>query len=885
MRPRCRPLALLACLASMLSASGYPAAPPGRLRSTDLYGDPLPAGARARLGTLRFRTREPFTPLRFTFTPDGRALVWGDGNDLVLWDMDAGRPIRRLVGHRDVINDLGFSPDGKVLASGSSDGTVRFWDVTAGKEVGRLGAENDPRVASFHFSPDGKALAVWRWAFMGEACYVALWDLRTRRELRRLAVPKGTIPALAFSPDGKVLAWATSATPCHILLWDVRSGKLLARRGERRGPADAVAFFPDGKRLLSVSWGSRRADRPVCVWDVATGKEAWSFRGGGGFFQAVLSPEGKVLATAEEGEKAYTLRLHDPGTGRERHRLTSAGGPFHALVFSPEGKTLVTVERKQGESFTLHLRDAATGRGRHRLTTTGYPYRLTVSPDGKRLVAGSCDDWGFMKMRIWDVQAGKELLPADEHCGGVLVVAYAPDGRLVATAGVYDDTARVWDVTTSRQVCLLSGEARFRALAFCPDGKTLASAGGFEESPIRLWDVRTGKEVRRFGPRGLHVSCLRFAPDGRTLLAAGSGEVWCWEVATGRQCFQLPREPFGLGRLALSPDGKTLIAANRSITLWDLGTRKKFRTIGPPGEPIEVVALSADGRILASGARGGCIRLWEANTGRLLHEIPGSTAWPHFSVYSLAFSPDGKVLASASSQGGTFIDPTVRLWEVATGKQRHVLRGHRQAVFALAFSPDGRALVSGSGDSTALAWDLRLGAGRRAKHLAPGQIALLWAALAGPAADAYQAQHDLAAEGNRGVAFLGGRLRPIPRPDRRLVARWLEQLDDDDFRVREQATRELAARVEAAEESLRRALQVSPSTEVRQRVRTLLARLRGKEGEWVRTLRAVEVLEHIGTHEARQALRRLANGGPGAWLTQEAKAALRRLTARPTSPP
>ncbi len=287
------------------------------------------------------------------------------------------------------------------------------------------------------------------------------------------------------------------------------------------------------------------------------------------------------------------------------------------------------------------------------------------------------------------------------------------------------------------------------------------------------------------------------------------------------------------------------------------------------------LAFSPDGRILATAsARDKTIRLWEVWSGQARGSITGHTDW----VNSLAFSPDG-LLASASH------DKTVRIWDLNTDKEAECFRGHDSVVGPLAFSSDGRRLISGGWDTTILVWHRKaLPQPRSAKgvELLPKELDAFWTDLAdADASKAFRSIRTLIRARQQAVSFLKGHLRPIPPASAEKIAAWITDLDSDRFETRSKAAMELEKLEEQAEPALRRTLQgQAPSLELRLRINGLLKRLEGPitSTDMLRRLRAVEVLEHIGTPEARHVLRTLAEGAPGAALTREAKAAIERRT-------
>jgi RNA polymerase sigma factor (sigma-70 family) len=606
----------------------------------DRYGDALPNGATARLGTVRLRHQQMVASV--VITRDGKTAIAGDGDgNIVYWDVATGREVRRLQRTPGVVHTLAITADGKTLAAGSW-GKVFLWEVATGQLISQENVKNDA-VMQMNFTPDGKTLAV-----RDQGDTILLCDVVAHKKLHELKGHKGRLSCMALSPDGKTLASCSWQDP-NIRLWDIATGreklhfkgpdrdvltltyspdgktlasmgnlasfaffnvadgKMLRKAGDYFGGLKAIEYAPDGKTLIGIESGT------VCVLDAASGKRLRTFDAPTRTMAGLtLSRDGKTAATFWGG--ANTFDLWDIASGKLLHPDSGHRHYLSSLTFSADGNTLFS---SAGLSdYALRVWNAKTGEQRGQLGDNPNGVNgLTLSPDGDLLAACGYND---NTIRLWDHVSRKEIRSLKGHTGVIVSVAWSADGRTLASASYIDGTIRLWDIATGKERRVIQAKQEWVGdVALSHDGKIVA-AGAYRDGSIRLWAAATGEELRRIATPQNTVYTLAFSPDGSALASGGTlGGICLWDTATGRELRRWDSPQGWVGQLAFSRDGRTLVSGHSdfSVHLWEVATGNERACFTGHQGAVRAVAISRAGRNIASGSEDTTILVWDAVCG------------------------------------------------------------------------------------------------------------------------------------------------------------------------------------------------------------------------------------------------------------------------------
>ncbi len=560
-----------------------------------------------------------------------------------------------------------FSPDGRLVATASLDGTVRIWDAGDLHEVRRLAAHSKG-ADNVAFTPDGKRLLTG-----GRDEEVRLWDVATGEQL--LALPHGGVHGVAVSRDGTRAL--TGARDGRVGYWNLATGELIRWLAGHAGLVYSVAFATDGKTALSGG-----DDGLLVHWDLESGR-ALRVLEKQPFSIAAVSfwPDG---THALAGTKGTAAQLWDLATGTLARTYGEHIAWAVAAECSPDGRRVLTGSFDQ----TMHVYAAETGALELAIDANDdWVVSAHWSPDGTRVVSGSNDG----SARIWDAETGLEVPATPGHRGRVTAIAVAADGRRVLTTGI-DRTVRLWDAG-SEVACLTGHEVRPTALALSPDGRRALSCGGRESQPfmpeLLLWDLATS-ERRPLAGHALPVRTVAFAPDGLRALSAGctnegEGEALLWDLAGEPASSPVRGASAGAFAVSFVDPARVVAGTTRGLELWDLEGGAVESLSGEQS----VTTVACAGTTVAGGRPDGAIVVLDLSTRGTVRKLEGHVG----QVLALAVARDGKRAVSIG------VDATLRLWSLALGEgelDRIDLETRGERALSLAFLPDGRSFLVGT---------------------------------------------------------------------------------------------------------------------------------------------------------------------------------------------
>jgi len=581
-----------------------------------------------------------------------------------------------LGGHADPVRAIAFAPDGAWFLSTAEDRMLRVWDSQF-REL-RSTSGLFAQLGTVAISPDAARIAAVTIDYR-----LNVLDAATLDPILRVGSDDDNFSAVAFSPDGKLLA--TGEFRAGARIWNSENGReLFSLDGPTR--VTFVAFHPDGRRLAVGYEGTG-----LVIWDLDNRAARTTIGRPRAVLSAAFSPDGSRIAIAQDETGAG---VWDVATGAEVLELRADAGGVISLAWDPDGHHVATGLRDR----TVRLWNASTGELMRTLRGhLGRVYDVAFTPDGRRVISASRDH----TLKVWDLGAAEDVTELRGHRHWVTDVAFSPDSRRVATCS-RDSTVRVWDALTGAQLqSLTTHDEGVPSVAFSSDGRRVVS--GSRGKGVVISDVESGEVLLTLTDHDTAQS-VTVSGDGRLIAAGGRDRVIrLWDAHNGAEVQQLDGHAALITRVAFSPRGDRLVSSANDGTarIWTLDLAPTPTASRPAPACIVLKGHNpnvADAIFDHTGehvitSSPGAVRFWRAADGELVRTLTVDSA----PVGALARTPDGARLAMV-------VDDGVKLIDMATGDEVLTLRGLASAVTQVAFSPDGQRLAAGSWDHTARVW-------------------------------------------------------------------------------------------------------------------------------------------------------------------------------------
>jgi WD40 repeat protein len=621
-------------------------------------------------------------------------------------------------GHTASVTSLAYSPDSTMIASGSEDYTIKLWNIRTGYLTTTL-AGHSGSILSLAFSPDGSILISG-----SQDGTVRVWDISSGEFLRVFKGHTSRVNCIAFSPTGQVVAsasgWYGESTANSVQLWNPNTGALIRELKRPQTRASSVAFSSDGTTLATADESGS-----IELWDVDSGRSLAAFSN---VNQVVVngttrlvpvrvnglqfSPDGTTLATVGD----YTIRFWNIRTARVIRQL-NVESFFSQPSFSPDWTTIATPG-----SYDGNLRLLASDNGQPTKILAGSDRLITAlsfSPNGNFLAAGSSDH----RIKVWDLQTSKLLRKFENNSGNVTSMSRNRAGNIIAWSRGH--RVELWDARKGEMLRILEADSFVNSLAFNPNKNILAA--GTSEGGIKLWSIPDGRPLRSPLSTG-QAQAVTFSSNGQVLAYGGADEnlnliVNRWDLKNNRLRPKLtivspyrrnaavnrasqrvlsahaptPGPDLAVFSIAFSKDDKRIAAGTsfQTVSVFNAVNSQVLYTLKGHNFSVTSVAFSPDGKMLLSA--GTNIKLWSVGTGNLLNTFEPHTDY----INQAAFSPNGKSILSASN------DRTIKVLSVTNGEILASFEDHASGVNCISFSPDGQFIASGSIDATSRIWSLK----------------------------------------------------------------------------------------------------------------------------------------------------------------------------------
>lgn len=644
----------------------------------------LPDGAKARIGK--------GTVKDLAYSPDSTILAVASSTGTWLYDSNSGNELALLTKNREGTNSVGFSPDGKTLATACGNKLVRVWNVETRKLIHTFfGLRRD--IIGVHFSSNGNTLAGWSDYGM------RIWDIEKSVFKQDMNMHLERQSDITFHKDRISIVNGNYKTiRYHDFGIETKKEK---KDGHEINDAHkewitCVSFSPDGTMIAS---GSR--DKTVRLWNAETETLHKTLKGHRKpILSLTFSHDGSSIASTSEDK---TIRVWHVATGRRKHTFKTNSEHLHRISFSPNGETLASVSR----DGIIHQWDLNTGKHKNTIVGHGGGFaskNIVFSKD--KITAATT--YGKNNMILYDLNTQEVQTILTGHKKQVYSLSFSPDGKTLASGGL-DKTIRLWTVATGEHKKTLRGHTDQVSHIMFKDDATLISYGN--DKMVRLWDVRNGRQKHNFRVDAQSYQTV-FSPDGNFALSMtqakdGTNNLYSWDLESGtRTIVSTQVKNIFLQNISISSDGSKVAYCTNSETVVSDTTRKQKKVISEKPSLLSFLALNSEYKMLVKADIDGSIYLWNVDTGEEIsilnnqYIIDGYGKDNVRQIVKISFSPDSTLLV------GGRVDGAINVWDVTTGKRIKTFNGHVGHVTYLKFSPDGQTLFSSGVDGTTLLWDL-----------------------------------------------------------------------------------------------------------------------------------------------------------------------------------
>lgn len=848
-------VALMILTAFLGAAPVSDAQPPARAKpianhkNVDLYDDPLPSGAFARLGTTRFRSSGGFS-IRSGLSADGKLLAVPGERLIRLFDPCTGAEVRRLTPPAEAAGRAVFSADGRFLAV-AGDNRIQVCDLRENKWLPALTYEGSASYDRLTVAGAVPILALTTRLEEQKERFVQVFDCATARKLASFNVDE-VLGGLELAPDGQAAAlWGREppggkrprTSPATVRLLDPRTAKEI-RRIDCNDVVSGLCFTPDGKQVVAYF----RPQQQVGFFDPKSGKETRRLDKGDQIYFA-----GNVEDVALAAFSA------------DRSRLALADSYGNIEVWDlNKGRFVGFFRSEPPNKRVLSINDGIDS--------------FAFTDD--RLIASCMDN---LRACVWEVTSGKPLTSDRGHRGPVELIWFSRDSGRISSWAANGTEICAWDPISGQPH---KSESANREAAFL---RSFSS----EHILFDRLPMTQGRYAMRAAVVGNYIA---FAEPMVSAIRFG-------DLSAGK----LGRAPCGEAELlqsgiALSPDAKKVAAAHWEwptkppekpvcrLSVWETASGTRIASFIVPAQEHSSLspAFLGDGSLIALPMNDGTVAVWDIAAGKIRRTLAAHPGWD---VVRMAIAPDQRALALGLHEGRSGADK-IQVWEIPSGLLLREFTNIDSCVASLCFSPDSMSLASGFDDTTALLWDV-YGQRQNSKKNTPlslDEAARLWSDLNSfDSPRVCRGRVRLTECPSEALALLGKEVKAVPlgRVDGARIVDLIRKLDDRKSSVRQEALTELRHAGKAAENYLTQALQRGGSAEVQESVKRLLREMDGADvsSDQIRPLRTLAILEAIGTPDAKALLRRIASGQPGALLTTEAEYSLRRLARREAQEP